>query len=66
MTRHLKTVAANPHDDRLDVLRTWSITLGISAFLLTVMYASAVVHYGAPHFADPDGVIAELSQGGRI
>ena len=64
--------AATSSQDRLQAVRTWSITLGISALLLTAMYAAAVTHYGAPHFdaashfGDPGSVIGELSRAERI
>ena len=48
MAEHQNPAATSPQD-RLQAVRTWSITLGISA-VLTAMYAAAVTHYGAPHF----------------
>ena len=65
MARHKTSTVASPHD-RLVAGRTWSITLGISAFLLTVMYTAAFVHYGVPHLENPEGAVAELSYGERI
>ena len=62
MAEHQHPVTASAHDP-LDAVRTWSITLGIAAFVLTVMYTSAFVHYGAPHFENPESVIADLSRG---
>jgi len=61
MARHKTSAVASLHD-RLVAVRTWSITLGISAFLLTVMYTAAFTHYGVPHFENPENVIAELSR----
>ena len=64
--------AATSSQDRLQAVRTWSITLGISALLLTAMYAAALTHYGAahfdgaPHLGDPGSVIGELSRAERI
>jgi hypothetical protein len=52
--------------NRFQTARTWSITLGISAVLLTVMYTAAVMRYGTPHFAGADSLIGELSHGNRI
>ena len=70
MAEHENPAATSPRDRRQTV-RTWSITLGISALLLTAMYAAAVTHYGAPHFddpgfSDPGSVIGELSRADRI
>ncbi len=70
MAEHENPAATSPRD-RLQTVRAWSITLGISAVLLTAMYAAAVTHYGvphydAPHFSDPGSVIGELSRGERL
>ena len=62
MPKRPKAVAADPRD-RLDAIRTWTITLGISAFLLAVMYTAAVLHYGAPHLGDAESAISELARG---
>ena len=60
MAEH-KPAAASPRDS-LRAVRTWSITLGISAVLLAVMYTAAIRHYGVPHFENPESVIAELAR----
>jgi hypothetical protein len=71
MAEHQNPAATSPRD-RLQTVRAWSITLGISALLLTAMYAAAVTQYGAPHFdaaphfGDPGSVIGELSRAERI
>jgi hypothetical protein len=65
MAEHANPAAKCPRD-RLQTVRAWSITLGISALLLTAMYAAAITQYGAPHFSDPGSVIGELSRGERL
>ena len=65
MAHHQKPAATIPRD-RLQAVRTWSITLGIAAVLLTVMYTAAFKHYGVPHLGNPDSAVAELSRGQRI
>ena len=60
MAKHGKPTATTAPDG-LAAARVWSITLGISALLLTVMYTAAVMHYGTPHFAHPERVISELA-----
>lgn len=69
MAEHDNPAATIPRD-RLQTVRAWSITLGISALLLTAMYTAAVTHYGvphydAPHFSDPGSVSGRAGSGSR-
>ena len=70
MAEHENPAATSPRD-RLQTVRAWSITLGISAVLLTAMYAAAVTHYGvphyeAPHYGDPAAWYGETFRGERL
>ena len=58
MPTHKAPAAAIPRDWH-DAVRTWSITLGISAVLLALMYTAAITHYGLPHFGEHESVIGE-------